>query len=65
MVLFITQIQLNLVSTIETLLQTLKDVGFDILLAHVQSIYTQYEIDVPHINTSYKKLQVIHVSNED
>jgi hypothetical protein len=65
MVLSITQIQFNLVSTTETLLQTLKDVGFDILLAHVQSIYTQYEIDVPHINISYKKLQVIHVSNED
>jgi hypothetical protein len=65
MILSITQIQLNLVSTNETLLQTLKDVGFDILLAHVQSIYIEYEIDVPHINTSYKKLQVIHVSNED
>jgi hypothetical protein len=65
MILSITQIQLNLVSTNETLLQTLKDVGFDILLAHVQSIYTEYEIDVPHINTSYKKLQVIQVSNED
>jgi hypothetical protein len=49
MVLSITQIQLNLVLTTKTLLQTLKDVGFDILLAHVQSVCTQYEIDVHHI----------------
>jgi len=37
------------------LLQTLKDVGFDLLFAHVQYICTQYEIDVPHINASYKR----------
>ena len=55
MVLSITQIQLNLVLTTKTLLQTLKDVGFDILLAHVQSVCTQYEIDIIHINASYKK----------
>jgi len=54
-VLSIIQIQLNLVPATKALLQTLKDVGFDLLLAHVQSVCTQYEIDVPHINASYKR----------
>jgi len=43
MVLSITQIQLNLISTTKALLQTLKDAGFDILLAYVQFVYTQYD----------------------
>jgi len=33
----------------------LRDVEFDFFLAHVQSVCTQYEIDIPNINTSYKK----------
>jgi hypothetical protein len=41
MVLSITQIQLNFISTIKALLQTLKDARFDILLAYVQFVYTQ------------------------
>jgi hypothetical protein len=65
MVLSITQIQLNFISTTKVLFQILKDNGFDLLLAHVQSICTQYEIDVPHINASYKRLQVVHVSNKN
>jgi len=40
MVLSITQIQLNLISTTKTLIQTLRDAEFDILLTHVQSICT-------------------------
>jgi hypothetical protein len=47
---------IDLVSITKALLQTLKDAGFDILLTHVQSICTQYEIDIPHMNTSYKKI---------
>ena len=65
MVLSIIQIQLNFISTTKVLFQILKDNGFDLLLAHVQSICTQYEIDVPHINASYKRLQVVHVSNKN
>jgi hypothetical protein len=52
---FITQIQLNFILITNALLQTLKDIGFDLLLAYVQSVCTQYEIDVPHINASYKR----------
>lgn len=46
---------MNLVSTTKTLLRTLRDVGFDLLLTHMQSVYTQYEIDIPHMNALYKK----------
>ena len=35
MVLFITQIQLNFILITKALFQTLKDVGFDLLFAHV------------------------------
>ena len=65
MVLFITQIQLNFILITKAWLQTLKDVGFDLLFTHVQSICTQYKIDAPHINASYKRLQVVHVSNKN
>jgi hypothetical protein len=61
MVLFITQIQLNFILITKAWLQTLKDVGFDLLFTHVQSICTQYKIDAPHI----KRLQVVHVSNKN
>jgi len=50
------EIQFNVVSTIIALFQTLKDVKFDLLIEHVQSVCTQYEIDIPHINASYKKV---------
>ena len=46
---------MNLVSTIKALLRTLRDVEFDLLLANVQSVCTKYEIDIPHMNASYKK----------
>ena len=46
---------MDLVSTTKVLLRTLKDVGFDILFAYVQFVCTQYEIDIPHMNISYKK----------
>jgi len=49
---------MNLISTTKTLLQTLRDARFDLLLANVQSVYTQYEIDIPHMNVSYKKATV-------
>jgi len=35
------QIQFNFISTIKALLQTLKNIEFDILLVYVQFIYTQ------------------------
>ena len=46
---------MDLVSTTKALLRTLRDVGFDLLLANVQSVCTKYKIDIPHMNTSYKK----------
>jgi hypothetical protein len=33
----------------------LRDAGFDLLLAKVQSVCTKYKIDIPHMNASYKK----------
>jgi hypothetical protein len=46
---------MDLVSTTKALLQTLRDAGFDLLLANVQSVCTKYEIDIPHMNASHKK----------
>ena len=46
---------MDLVSTTKALLQTLRDAGFDLLFANVQSVCTKYEIDIPHMNASYKK----------
>jgi hypothetical protein len=46
---------MDLVSTTKALLQTLRDAGFDLLLANVQSVCTKYEIDILHMNASYKK----------
>jgi hypothetical protein len=46
---------MDLVSTTKALLRTLRDAGFDLLLTNVQSVCTKYEIDIPHMNTSYKK----------
>jgi hypothetical protein len=46
---------MDLVSTTKALLQTLRDAGFDLLLVNVQFVCTQYEIDIPHMNTLYKK----------
>ncbi|XP_024453876.2 uncharacterized protein LOC18096834 [Populus trichocarpa] len=46
---------MDLVSTTKALLQTLRDAGFDLLLANVQFVCTKYEIDIPHMNASYKK----------
>jgi len=44
-----------LISTTKALLRTLRDVRFDLLIANVQSVCTKYEIDIPHMNASYKK----------
>jgi hypothetical protein len=52
---------MDLISTTKALLWTLRDVKFDLLFAHVQMfahvqyVCTQYEIDIPHMNTLYKK----------
>ncbi|XP_052309181.1 uncharacterized protein LOC18099599 [Populus trichocarpa] len=46
---------MDLVSTTKALLQTLRDARFDLLLANVQFVCTKYEIDIPHMNASYKK----------
>jgi hypothetical protein len=53
-------LKINLVTsyflpTNKALLRTLRDAGFYFLLAYVQYVCTQYEIDIPHMNTSYKK----------
>jgi hypothetical protein len=45
---------MDLVSTTKALLQTLRDARFDLLLANVRSVCTQYEIDIPHMNALYK-----------
>jgi hypothetical protein len=55
---------MDLVSITKTLLQTLRNARFDLLLTNVQSVCTKYEIDIPYINASYKKLQVVHVNNK-
>ncbi|XP_052309185.1 uncharacterized protein LOC18099636 [Populus trichocarpa] len=49
---------MDLVSTTKALLQTLRDAGFDLLLANVQFVCTKYEIEIPHMNASYKKATV-------
>ena len=41
--------------TNKALLWTLRYAGFDFLPAYVQSVCTQYGIDISHMNTSYKK----------
>jgi hypothetical protein len=46
---------MDLISTTKALLWTLRDAKFDLLFAHVQYVCTQYEIDIPHMNTLYKK----------
>ena len=44
---------MDLISTTKALLQTLRDVEFDLLLANVQFVYTKYNIDIPHMNASF------------
>jgi len=44
---------MDLLSTTKALFRTLRDVGFDLLLANVQSVCTKYEIDIRHMNASY------------
>jgi hypothetical protein len=46
---------MDLVSTTKALLRTLRDARFDLLFTNVQSVCTKYEIDIPHMNASYKK----------
>jgi len=46
---------MDFVSTTKALLQTLRDAGFDLLLANVQFVFTKYKIDIPHMNALYKK----------
>eukprot|EP00258_Populus_trichocarpa_P041583 XP_024457602.1 zinc finger MYM-type protein 1 [Populus trichocarpa] len=46
---------MDLVSTTKALLQTLRDAKFDLHLANVQFVCTKYEIEIPHMNASYKK----------
>jgi len=46
---------MDLVSNTKALLQTLRDARFDLFLTNVQSVCTKYEIDIPHMNASYKK----------
>ena len=46
---------MDLVSITKALLRTLRNVRFDLLLANVQYVCTKYEIDIPHMNASYKK----------
>jgi len=53
---------MDLVWTTKVLLRTLRDVGFDLLLANVQSVCTKYKIDIPHMNASYKKNYMLFIS---
>ena len=46
---------MDLVSTIKALLRTLRDVEFNFLLVNVQFVCTKYEINMLHMNASYKK----------
>ncbi|GFY99215.1 hypothetical protein Acr_13g0006160 [Actinidia rufa] len=47
---------MDLVSTIKTLLQTLRQDGFNTLLMHVGSICTQYGIEMPMMDARYKEV---------
>jgi len=44
---------IDLVSTTKALLRTLRDVGFDLLLANVQFVCTKYEIGIPHMSNLF------------
>ena len=46
---------MDLVSATKILLQILRDAIFDPLFTYVQSVCTQYEIDISHMNALYKK----------
>ncbi|XP_058211520.1 uncharacterized protein LOC131323690 [Rhododendron vialii] len=45
---------MDLVSTTKTLLHTLREEGFDLLMMHVKSICTEYDIDMPDMSARYK-----------
>ena len=47
---------MNFVSTTKTLLQTLRVDDFNILLKHLESICTQYDIDLPMMCACYKEV---------
>ncbi|XP_057479268.1 uncharacterized protein LOC130766649 [Actinidia eriantha] len=47
---------MDLVSTTKTLLQTLRQDGFNTLLMHVGSVCTQYDIKMPMMDAHYKKV---------
>jgi len=55
---------MDLVSITKALIRTLRDAEFDFFIANVQFVCTKYEIDIPHINASYKKVLVVHVNNK-
>ncbi|XP_057515035.1 uncharacterized protein LOC130796692 [Actinidia eriantha] len=47
---------MDLVSTTKTLLQTLRQDGFNTLLMHVGSVCTQYDIEMPMMDAHYKEV---------
>ena len=45
---------MDLVSSTKALLQTLREEGFDSLLMNVESVCTEYDIEIPNMNACYK-----------
>ncbi|XP_073277645.1 uncharacterized protein [Primulina huaijiensis] len=45
---------MDYVSTTKTLLRTLREEGFDLLLSHVKEVCVKYDIEIPHIEARYK-----------
>ncbi|XP_073290420.1 uncharacterized protein [Primulina huaijiensis] len=45
---------MNYVSTTKTLLRTLREEGFDLLLSHVKEVCVKYNIEIPHMEAHYK-----------
>ncbi|XP_075521376.1 uncharacterized protein LOC142554597 [Primulina tabacum] len=45
---------MDYVSTTRTLLCTLREEGFDLLLSHVKEVCVKYDIEIPHMEAHYK-----------
>ncbi|XP_075524544.1 uncharacterized protein LOC142556945 [Primulina tabacum] len=45
---------MDYVSTTKTLLRTLREEGFDLLLSHVKEVCVKYDIEIPHMEARYK-----------
>ncbi|XP_075499972.1 uncharacterized protein LOC142538541 [Primulina tabacum] len=45
---------MDYVSTTKTLLRTLREEGFELLLSHVKEVCVKYDIEIPHMEARYK-----------